>query len=35
MEGAGDEFISGYTAIPEATDGDFGLATDVAGQFFY
>lgn len=35
MEGAGDESFFRHTVISEATDGDFGLATDVAGQFFH
>ena len=35
MEGARVESFLGHTVIPEAADGDFGLATDVAGQLFH
>ena len=35
MEGAGDESLSGHTAVPETADGDLGLAADVAGLLFH
>ena len=35
MEGAGNESFSGHSAISETADGDFRLATDVAGMLVY
>ena len=35
MEGAGDEPLSPYIAVPEAADGGIGLAADVVGMLFH